>query len=1301
MALILQANVGRIAGAFHCVLETAKERGTDLVIFQEPPTGRGEFAPSHTAFEILRPITRTGRPSRVAAARRIDSEWNFSEETRFTESETEGDVQVIRATRRDNKGVPFRIVNAYFQSVGRGGGPRPAERAQWDFLLEESSEIPCIVGGDFNAHSPVWNKRCLVRRNATFLEDLIRRFNLSILNDQSQTRFGGEGHSIIDLTLATPSAAVYCRDWTTLELDEGTGSDHTVIEWKWQDEAARSDGGWKFRGWALKKKLDEEKEAQKRGERVATLEDKWRALVGEEERPILTDTSDRDEVREEIDWIQGRLVQLLNKETKKITICARSKRWWNEDIRTCRRRVGAAERKRKKREEGWRQALRRAKKDLHDAIRKAKRKTWTDFLEAAAGKEVWSVLRYIGPPRSNCIPTISHGEERADSLEEKATMLRTISFPAPLPYQGTRGTPGPAGTAHTVIGTRLLDRIIGATQTNKAPGPGSVPPLAIRCLYEWEPERIVALVRAHIRLGFHPEHWKTARGITIPKPGKDDYSLAKAYRVISLLDCLGKVVEKVAAYLLSNQCERTGALNPGQYGSRPQRSAVDAVGLAMARTQQAWTQGKMVGALLMDVSAAFPSVARDCLIRRMRDLKLDEDLIQWTDSFMQDRWIIMSVNGHDSRRERCTTGLPQGSPVSPILFGIYISEVHEAVQSKVQDTAGISFVDDVTWFVTGSSVDAIRDRLEACARESILWGERNAVRFEESKTEALLLSKKRGIRAERGVQVGGKVVPFAKKATRWLGVWLDWTLGLRDSRKRVLERAKRADAAVQKMVGKYGVPPASARNLQQALIHGTLLYAAELTWKGTKKEEREIQVLTNRMGRASLGVRKTTPVGIITAESALPPARALMDHRQASFALRLLSRPANSGGQEEILTHRGSELTNRIRSRCGLRRGETAEPQVWEEFREMRAEVYVEKKEEALKTAKEWPETSQKDTIWTDGSRLEDKRVGAAVAFKGDGGWRQRKIYLGRNKEVFDAEIFAIGRALEVLNEREEEGREYTIFSDSQAALSRILHDRTGPGQALAIRAITTAREVTGRGNTLSLRWTPSHEGIEGNEQADRAAKEAAEERGERADPGYLSEASLSYLTRVTTENRTAATTEWIRRRSGQRRRYRPPRAGKMRKELGKTRKELASRFFQLLSGHAAVAEHLKRIGQWEDERCFWCGSGARQTRHHLFIVCRRWTPEIRKLWQGVRLETGWRGAPSIRRLFGDERNVKMILEFLEKTKVGKMPSRILLLGGPDLEEEELEGFSLQVLEEEPETEVSSSGEEDGPGPPT
>ena len=87
-------------------------------------------------------------------------------------------------------------------------------------------------------------------------------------------------------------------------------------------------------------------------------------------------------------------------------------------------------------------------------------------------------------------------------------------------------------------------------------------------------------------------------------------------------------------------------------------------------------------------------------------------------------------------------------------------------------------------------------------------------------------------------------------------------------------------------------------------------------------------------------------------------------------------------------------------------------------------------------------------------------------------------------------------------------------------------------------------------------------------------------------------------------------------------------------------------------------------------------------------------------MWQRIRADCGRGGAPSVRWLFGDERNVPAILEFLEETRVGKMPGRVLLAGGPDLEEGELGGFSLQFQGEEEGTEVSSSEEEDGPSPP-
>ena len=214
-------------------------------------------------------------------------------------------------------------------------------------------------------------------------------------------------------------------------------------------------------------------------------------------------------------------------------------------------------------------------------------------------------------------------------------------------------------------------------------------------------------------------------------------------------------------------------------------------------------------------------------------------------------------------------------------------------------------------------------------------------------------------------------------------------------------------------------------------------------------------------------------------------------------------------------------------------------------------------------------------------------------------------------------------RAARLLDEREEEGQEYMVFSDSQAAIARAQHDRTGPGQALAKAVIAIVGNLADQNNTLTIRWTPVHRGVEGNEQAGAAAKAAAEGEGERAEPAYLREASLSHPTRKATEARSEATTERIRSHVRRGRRYRPPRGGKLRKALARTRKELAGRFYQLLSGHAVVTEHLVRVGQTQSDSCWWCWSGERQTRFHLLVRCRRWEPENKRLWRRVERDCG------------------------------------------------------------------------------
>ena len=51
-------------------------------------------------------------------------------------------------------------------------------------------------------------------------------------------------------------------------------------------------------------------------------------------------------------------------------------------------------------------------------------------------------------------------------------------------------------------------------------------------------------------------------------------------------------------------------------------------------------------------------------------------------------------------------------------------------------------MDDVTWIVEGYDIDDVSARLERCATASLEWAENNAVRFETTKTEAILFSRR-------------------------------------------------------------------------------------------------------------------------------------------------------------------------------------------------------------------------------------------------------------------------------------------------------------------------------------------------------------------------------------------------------------------------------------------------------------------------------------------------------------------------------------------------------------------------------
>jgi hypothetical protein len=97
--------------------------------------------------------------------------------------------------------------------------------------------------------------------------------------------------------------------------------------------------------------------------------------------------------------------------------------------------------------------------------------------------------------------------------------------------------------------------------------------------------------------GYHPKCFKEATGVILKKPQTAkppyrNYALPKAYRVISLLNCLAKVMEKIVARRLAVMAEFKTLLHMHQIGGRRQKSAIDAVMVLIQKVQANWRTRK-------------------------------------------------------------------------------------------------------------------------------------------------------------------------------------------------------------------------------------------------------------------------------------------------------------------------------------------------------------------------------------------------------------------------------------------------------------------------------------------------------------------------------------------------------------------------------------------------------------------------------------------------------------------------------------------------------------------------------------
>jgi len=223
-----------------------------------------------------------------------------------------------------------------------------------------------------------------------------------------------------------------------------------------------------------------------------------------------------------------------------------------------------------------------------------------------------------------------------------------------------------------------------------APGPDGIPYLTWNQVNAINPSILLQILSPLVSLGYHPALLKGANGVVLDKPGKLSYESHSSFRIIVLLRTVSKILERIIAARLLLAARSRGLIHPNKYGSLPGLSTYDACLTIMNYMEIVHRPRLKVSSLFLDVKPGFDNVNNPTLARILQEGGIPHYLVSWVASFLAEGSSTLVFHGAPGTPVPVKVGARQGSPISPLLFLIYVSPLHFGILRGLM----LSYVDD-------------------------------------------------------------------------------------------------------------------------------------------------------------------------------------------------------------------------------------------------------------------------------------------------------------------------------------------------------------------------------------------------------------------------------------------------------------------------------------------------------------------------------------------------------------------------------------------------------------------------------